>query len=102
MNWARSTRSTGFRRPSRRRLPKEPGDPRSQACPWRPVPGTTLEFVADKGIEAATGTIDRTLTLRIALRTSKPGGIRYAAWATRALDDRAEAMRVGLGLDYAF
>lgn len=68
---------------------------------WRPSPGTTLEFVADKGIEAATGTIDRTLTLRI-LRTSKPGGIRYAAWATRALDDRAEAMRVGLGLDYAF
>lgn len=68
---------------------------------WRPAPGTSLEFVADRGREVATGTIDRTLTLRIA-HTSKRGGIRFAAWTTRALDDRAEGVRVGLGLDYAF
>lgn len=68
---------------------------------WRPVPGTTFEFVADGGRETGTGAIDRTLTLRIA-HAPRRGGVRFAAWATRALDDRAEPMRVGLGLDYAF
>lgn len=67
---------------------------------WRPTPGTTLEFVADRGTETATGTIDRTLTLRIAHAAKH--GVRFSAWATRALDDRAEFMRAGLGLDYAF
>lgn len=68
---------------------------------WRPTPGTTVEFVADRGRETATGTIDRTLTLRVA-HAVKRGSLRFSAWTTRALDDRADFMRAGLGLDYAF
>jgi hypothetical protein len=68
---------------------------------WRPTPGTTLEFIVDRGKETATGTIDRTLTLRIA-HAAKRVGIRFSAWATHALDDRADFMRAGIGLDYSF
>ncbi len=68
---------------------------------WQAAQGTTLEFVADRGTETATGAIDRLLTLRI-LHAATARGIRFAAWTTRAVDDRADAIRVGIGLDYAF
>ena len=68
---------------------------------WHSGRGTTLEFIADRGVEATTGAIDRTLTLKIS-HVLPARGARLAAWSTRALDDPADRMRIGVGLDLAF
>lgn len=68
---------------------------------WRPVRGTAFEFMADRGLETATGTIDRTLTLKM-WQTLPARGLRFGLWGTRALDDPAERLRVGAGLEASF
>ncbi len=68
---------------------------------WQAAPATRLEFVAERGEEAASVGIDRTITLRI-LHAVPARGARAAAWATRALDDRVDAWRVGAGIEIAY
>ena len=67
---------------------------------WYAARRTRLELVADRAEDAATATVDRTLTLRI-LHTAA-GNARIAAWTTRALDDPTGAWRVGAGLEIAY
>jgi hypothetical protein len=66
---------------------------------WYAARRTTIELVADRGSNAATGLVDRTVTLRVRYAT---GGARVSAWAMRAFDDRTQALRAGVGVDYAF
>jgi hypothetical protein len=68
---------------------------------WYAAQGTRLEFVADRGEEAATARIDRTITLRI-VHAVPARNARVAAWTTRALDDRNDAWQVGAGFEFAF
>lgn len=68
---------------------------------WYAAQGTRLELVADRGEEASTATIDRTITLRIVHAVAARNS-RVAAWTTRALDDRTDAWRIGAGFEIAF
>jgi hypothetical protein len=68
---------------------------------WYAAQGTRLEFVADRGEEAATARIDRTITLRF-VHAVAGRNTRVSAWTTRALDDRTNAWQVGAGFDIAF
>jgi hypothetical protein len=68
---------------------------------WRSATGATIEFVADRGRDAATGQVDRTFTLRL-LHAGTVRGLRLAAYATFAPDDPTGARRAGVGIDYAF
>jgi hypothetical protein len=68
---------------------------------WYVTQGTRVEFVADRGQSVSTAAIDRTLTLRIVHATTARNA-RFAAWTTRALDDRVDTWQVGAGLEIAF
>ena len=68
---------------------------------WYVAQRTRLEFVADRGQSASTAALDRTLTLRI-VHAMPARNARFAAWTTRALDDRADGWQVGAGFEIAF
>ena len=68
---------------------------------WYMEQGTRLEFVADRSQSASTAAIDRTLTLRI-VHAMPARNARFAAWTTRALDDRVDTWQVGAGFEIAF
>ena len=68
---------------------------------WYAARGTRLDLVADRGVDATTAAIDRTLTLRLAHATAARSA-RVAAWTTRALDDRTAPWQIGAGFDINF
>ena len=68
---------------------------------WYAAQGTRLELVADRGEEATTAAIERTITLRF-VHAVAGRNTRVSAWTTRALDDRTNAWQVGAGFDIAF
>jgi len=68
---------------------------------WYAAQGTRVELVADRGVEATTAAIDRTITLRF-VHALAERNTRFAAWTTRALDDRSDAWQVGAGFEIVF
>jgi hypothetical protein len=68
---------------------------------WRSAVGVAVEIVGERGVERASGAIDRALTLRLAHRFDATGA-RIAAWSTRSFDDPQNAWRLGLGVEFPF
>lgn len=65
---------------------------------WRARSGISVELLTDRDEEVASGTIERTLTLRIA-RAAAASDLRFSAWAARALDNPSDRWRAGVGLE---